>query len=324
MSKKALATALSVLVVAVLAVAGCASKSSVGSTGSTGTPPAAKEGPAVKVASLLDSEGVVLGSMVIQMLEANGIKTVDKTKFGTPEVVRKALLAGDVDASIDYTGSGQYYTGPEGDPVWTDHDKGYETIKQKDAANGLAWLTPSPANNSEYLGVMKSFSENNGIKTMEDLARWVNGGGDTKIVGDQSWMDSPVGLQGYEKAYAFKLGEEQKVGLSNGVTAQFIEALVAGRDGINVAEVYATDGGLAEQGIVVLADTKNVPPVYAPTPVFRQAIIDAYPEIPGILAPVFESLTTEKLQELNRDVAFGGMAGKDVAASYLKENGFLK
>ena len=108
------------------------------------------------------------------------------------------------------------------------------------------------------------------------------------------------------------------------MTAQFIEAVVKGTDGANVAEVYATDGGLAEQGLVVLTDSKNVPPVYAPTPVFREAIVKAYPEVASILAPVFKSLTTEKLQELNRAVAFDGKAGKVVAEEYLKENGFLK
>jgi osmoprotectant transport system substrate-binding protein len=276
------------------------------------------------VASLLDSEGVVLGSMVIQMLEANGIKTVDKTKFGTPDVVRKALLAGDVDATIDYTGSGQYYVGPEGDPLWRDPVLGYETIRDKDAENGLAWLSPAPANNSEFLGVMGDFAQANSLATMEDFAAYVNGGGETKLIGDQSWMDNPSGLLAYQEAYGFELADDQKIGLANGVTAQFIDALVNKTDGVNVAEVYATDGGLAEQGIVVLEDPKNTMPNYAPTPVFRQEIIDAYPEIPEILAPVFESLTMETLQELNRLVAFDGQAGKDVANQYLKDNGFLE
>lgn len=304
---------------ATLALAGCSGGGDRTTEGGQ-----SKQGPTVRVASLLDSEGVVLGSMVIQMLEANGIPTEDKTKFGTPDVVRKALLAGDVDATIDYTGSGQYYVGPEGDPLWNDPQKGYETIKEKDLENGLVWLTPAPANNSEYFGVKKEFAEANGLKSMEDFARYVNGGGAVKLIGDQSWMDNPAGLKAYEKAYGFTLRDDQKIGLANGVTAQFIQALVNGTDGVNVAEVYATDGGLAEQGILVLADPKNVPPVYRPAPVFRKEIVEAYPEIEAILKPVFESLTTETLQELNRQVAFAGRSGKDVAREYLVSKGFLK
>lgn len=312
--------ALAALLLTALGATGCAQPAE-----DTGTDtPAKQEGPTVTVASLLDSEGQVLGSMIIQMLEANGIKTEDKTKFGTPDVVRKALLSGDVDASVDYTGSGQYYVGPEDPELWSDPQRGYERIRSADESNGLLWLTPSPANNSEYLAVTAEFSEANSIKTMEDLAAYVKQGGKLKLIGDQSWIDSPAGLKGYEAAYGFKLKEDQKIGLSNGVTAQFIKAVVEGTDGANVAEVYATDGGLAEQGLVVLSDSKNVPPVYAPTPVFRADIIEAYPQIEDILAPVFKSLTTETLQELNRKVALGGESGKTVAEDYLMANGFLK
>lgn len=283
-----------------------------------------KKGPEVRVGSLLDSEGQVLGSMIIQMLEANGIKTVDKTKFGTPDVVRKALLAGDLDATVDYTGSGQYYVGPEGDALWSDPVKGYETVRSKDAENGLVWLTPADANNSEFFGVLKTFAKKNDLKTMEEFAAYVNAGGEIKLIGDQSWMDSPAGLKAYEKAYGFTLSADQKIGLSNGVTAQFIKAVVDGTDGANVAEVYGTDGGLADMGLVVLEDTKNVPPVYAPTPVFRAEIAEAYPELDDILAPVFESLTLEILQDLNKQVAVDGRNGADVARDYLTEKGFLK
>lgn len=284
----------------------------------------AKNGPEVRVGSLLDSEGQVLGAMIIQMLDSEGIKTVDNTKFGTPDVVRKALIAGDLDATIDYTGSGQYYVGPEGDTLWSDPVKGYETIKEKDVANGLAWLVPSPANNGEYFAVKKEFAQKNSIATMEDFAKYVNSGGVAKLVGDQSWMDNPSGLKAYEKAYGFTLESGQKIGLSNGVTTQFIKAVVDGTDGANVAEVYGTDGGLADMGMVVLTDTKSVPPVYAPTPVFRAEIVEAYPEIEGILAPVFESLTMEVLQDLNKQVAVDGKTGHDVAESYLTQGGFLK
>ncbi len=310
--------AAALLLAAALSAAGCTTTAEIPETVVE-----VKDGPEVRVASLLDSEGVVLGSMIIQMLEANGIKTVDRTKFGTPDVVRKALLAGDLDASIDYTGSGQFYVGPDDIDVWRDAERGYERIRAEDEKNGLIWLTPSPANNGEALAVTAEFAEENSLETMEDLAAYVNGGGEVVLIGDQAWMDSPTGMKAFEDAYGFTLAGEQKIGLSNGVTAQFIQAVVNGTDGANVAEVYATDGGLADQGLVVLTDSKGVPPVYAPTPVFREVILAAYPEIEEVLAPVFESLTVEVLQELNRQVAFGGRNGSDVAREYLTENGFL-
>jgi len=311
-------------VVALLVLTGCGSKTATApaETTKTVTP---KDGPEVKFGSYIDSEGSILGAMVVQMLEANGIKVVDKTKFGTPDVVRKAYLQGDLSGAIDYTGSGAFYVGPETDPVWSDPIKGYATVKAKDLAqNKVVWTTPAPANNTESIAVTKEFSEKNNLKTMEDFAAYVNNGGTVKLIGAQVWMDSPLGLKGYEEAYGFTLKKDQLIGLSNGVTSEFIKALANGTNGTNFAEVYATDGGLADLGLVVLTDSKSVPPVYAPTPVFRSEIVSAYPEIATILAPVFKTLTIEKLQELNKSVAIDGKDPKAVATEYLTAGGFLK
>ena len=324
MRKTTLALA-AVLVGALLLVPGCGTKTSSDKPAEATKTVTPKSGPEVKFGSYIDSEGSVVGAMVVQMLEANGIKVVDKTKFGTPDVVRKAYLQGDLSGAIDYTGSGAFYVGPETSPAWSDAVKGYELIKTKDlAANKIVWLTPAPANNTESIAVKKDFAAKNNLKSMEDFAAWVNKGGDVKLIGAQAWMDNPLGLKGYEKAYGFSLKKEQLIGLSNGVTAEFIKALANGTNGVDFAEVYATDGGLADVGLVVLADSKSVPPVYAPTPVFREEIIKAYPEMDSILAPVFKSLTIEQLQMLNKAVAIDGKNPKVVAKDYLTANGFLK
>jgi osmoprotectant transport system substrate-binding protein len=303
-------------------LAACGSDDAAGEPDSTA---AAAEGPVVKVGSLLDSEGTLLGSMVIQMLEANGIKTEDKTKLGTPEVVRAALLAGEIDATIDYTGSGQYYhDGEEGDPKWKNAEQAYEAIKELDlSANQIVWLAPAPANNSEFIATTKAFAEAESIVTMVDLADYVNAGGEVKLIAAQSWIDNPLGLLSYEEAYGFTLRDDQLIALSTGNTAEMLSALARGTDGVNFSLAYGTDGQLNELDLVIITDTKDIPPVYEPTPVFRAATLEAYPQIADILEPVFLSLDQAKLQELNARIAFGGEDPRAVATSYLEENGFL-
>jgi osmoprotectant transport system substrate-binding protein len=293
---------------------------------STTTSAAAVEGPVVKVGSLLDSEGTLLGSMVIQMLEANGIKTEDKTKLGTPEVVRAALETGEIDATIDYTGSGQYYhEGQEGDSKWKNAEQAYAAIRQLDMdANNIVWLTPAPANNSEFIATTQALADAESMKTMEDFAAHVNGGGTVKLIAAQSFIDNPLGLKGYEEAYGFTLSNDQLIALATGNTAEMLTALAKGTDGINFSLAYGTDGQLNELGLVILADSKDVPPVYEPAPVFKGAILEAYPQIEAILRPVFLSLDQAKLQELNARVAFGGEDPRAVATSFLEANGFLE
>jgi len=311
------------LVVLSIGVAGCAREERSADVGAAPVQPV--EGPPVRVGTFLDSEGALLGSMIIQMLEANGIQAVDNTRLGTPDVVRKALLEGEIDLQVDYTGSGQFYhAGEEGKDLWSDAALGLARIRELDReVNNLWWLTPANANNTELIATTREFAEANGLVTMEDFAEFINGGGQAKLIGAREWMDSSKGLAGFEEAYGFRMQPDQLIGLSHGVTAEMLKALAEGTDGVNFSLTYGTDGQLEDFGLVVLTDTKGVPPVYLPTPVASNEIMEAYPQIESILAPVFESLSLEGLQQLNRRVALAGEDAAAVAREYLKENGFI-
>lgn len=312
------------LVVLMLFASGCSSTEP--ETTDPARESAAPDCGPITVASLLDSEGGVLGNMVLQMLEANGYEVVDRTQLGTPDVVRAALLEGEISATIDYTGSGQFYLeGQEGLDVWSDAESAYATVSELDKEqNNLVWLQSAPANNTELIAAPTAVLEENDIVTMEDFAAYVNGGGEVKLIGAQSWMDSPTGLKGFEETYGFVLTDDQLVGLSTGVTAEMLKAAAEGTDGVNFTLAYGTDGQLDDLGLTIIEDPKSVPPVYEPAPVFRGEIIEQCPEIADILDPVFTSLDIKKLQQLNAAVAFEGLAPADVAHDYLVEYGFLE
>ena len=284
--------------------------------------PAVQKGP-VTVGSFIDSEGAVLGGMMVQILQKAGFEVVDKTELGTPEVVRQALVGGQIDLTLDYSGSGQYYHEGKAGPVWSDGARGYEAIRDLDkTVNDLRWLTPAKANNTESLAVKRSFSEQTGITDLPGLAAYINAGKPLKLICAASYAENPLGLLGLEEAYGFKLKPDQLISLSSGNTAEMLKALAEGND-VNVSLVYGTDGALDQLDLVVLADPKSIPPVYWPTPVLRGKLADQYPEIETLLKPVFESLTLEALQKLNAKVALGGEDADTVAKAYLEANGFL-
>ena len=58
-----------------------------------GTAGAPQAQDAVRVASKIDTEGALLGQIVLQLLQANGIRTVDRLQLGPTPIVRRALLA---------------------------------------------------------------------------------------------------------------------------------------------------------------------------------------------------------------------------------------
>ncbi len=282
--------------------------------------------PSVRVASMIDAEGNILGQMVLAVLEDAGIPTEDRTSLGTPDILRAALENHEVDLIIDYTGSGQYYHPEEAsDPsLWNDPQVGYETTKALDEALGFIWLSPAPANNTESIALRQEFAQANNLVDMQDLADYINAGNPFKLIAAAGFVENPMGLLGFEDAYGFKLSSDQLVVLSSGNTAEMLQALANQTDDINASLVYGTDGALTQLNLIVLEDPKHVPPVYLPAPIIRQDILENYPEIESLLKPVFESLDLVTLQSLNEKVAYQGLNAKDVAIDYLTEKQFIQ
>ena len=284
--------------------------------------------PPVSVATMLDSEGSILGHMIILVLNDEGIETVDRVNFGTPDILRAALENGEVDLVVDYTGSGQYYHPDEAmgkEDTWNDPVEGYAFTAQLDLdKNNLHWLTPAPANNTEAIAVTRAFASANNINTMTDLANYINSGQPFKLIAAAGFIENPKGLLGFEQAYGFKLTNDQLISLASGNTAEMLSALAAGTNDVNASLVYGTDGALDKLDLVVVEDTAFVPPVYLPAPVIRGDILAMYPTIEARLKPVFESLSLEVLQTLNAYVAYDGQDAQEVARTYLIENNFIR
>jgi len=84
----------------------------------------------VRVGSKIDTEGKLLGNIIVLALEANGIKTENKVSLGNTKIVRTALVAGEIDIYPEYTGNGAFMLGAEKSPAWKDLRAGYELAKK--------------------------------------------------------------------------------------------------------------------------------------------------------------------------------------------------
>lgn len=283
------------------------------------------QGDPIIVGSFVDTEGGILGNMILLTLEKNGYAVTDKVQFGTPDVHRNALIAGELQVGIDYTGNGQFYSEGIDEEVWNDALAGYEAIAAYDKENnGLIWLKPAKANNTEAIAMTKSFAEENGIVDMYDFADYANSGGVIKFITSQLFAEKYSGLLGMEEAYGFKLKPEQVIMLPHGNTAETISALANGTDGVNAALVYGTDGSLADLELVVIEDPLSIPPVYEPSAIIRSDVLGKYPEIGPIIEDVFETLDLETLQLLNKKVIVDGLSPREVAEEHLINEGILE
>jgi osmoprotectant transport system substrate-binding protein len=281
-------------------------------------------GDTVVVATKIDTEGGLLGNMILQVLDHAGIPTENKVQLGPTKIVRTAITSGEVDIYPEYTANAGFFFNVPDDAAWKNADQGYAKAQELDKAKNIVWLQPAPANNTWAVAVRKDLADQNKLKTMDDFGKWVAGGGKVKLAGSAEFAESPAALPAFQTAYGFKLTADQLLVLSGGDTAATEKAAAEQTSGVNAAMAYGTDGQLAALGLVVLEDTKGVQPVYEPAPTIRQATLDKYPQIKDLLDPVFKTLTLETLQTLNSKIAVDGEDAKKVATDYLTEKGFLK
>src|ERR1700721_2278818 len=108
----------------------------------------AQAADAVVVSSKIDTEGNLLGNVIAQVLQAHGVTTTNKISLGATPILRKAIVAGEIDIYPEYTGNAAFFFNKADDTLWKDAAAGYAEAKKLDYdANKIVWLAPAPATN---------------------------------------------------------------------------------------------------------------------------------------------------------------------------------
>jgi len=278
----------------------------------------------IVVSSKIDTEGGLLGNIILLALRDAGLPVQDKLQLGGTPIMRDAITAGQIDIYPEYTANGAFFFNEGDSDVWKDAAKGYARVAELDKAqNDIVWLDPSPANNTWAIALRQDVATENGLSTMSQLGEWIAGGGKVKLAASTEFVTSPAALPAFQQTYGFTLKPDQLVQLSGGDTAATIAAAAQQTSGVNAAMVYGTDGAIAEAGLLVMEDDKAVQPVYEPAPIVRAKVLADHPEIKEILAPIFATLNLQTLQSLNGRIQVGGEPAAAVAQDYLTEAGFL-
>lgn len=278
----------------------------------------------ITVSSKIDTEGGLLGNMILLALQDAGLPVQDRLQLGGTPIMRDAITSGQIDIYPEYTANGAFFFNEADSEVWKDAEAGYKRVAELDLEqNGIVWLQPSPANNTWAIALRQDLATENDLQTMTQMGEWIAGGGAIKLAASTEFVTSPAALPAFQETYGFTMSPDQLVQLSGGDTAATIAAAAQQTSGVNAAMVYGTDGGIAPAGLVVMEDDQGVQPVYQPAPIIRAEVLEAHPTIPDILAPIFASLDLETLQELNGRIQIGGEPAATVARDHLTQAGFL-
>ena len=265
------------------------------------------------------TEQLILGQITIQVLEDAGANVTDETGLVGSQVVREALIAGDIDMYWEYTGTGWITHLGNEQPVAGAQEQ-YDAVKEADAENGIAWLEPAPFNNTYAIAIASERADELGLATISDMTAYVNENPDeASLCGAAEFLARDDGLPGLQEAYGFEIPDDNLSELELGLIPTEIDT---GENCI-FGEVFATDARVASLGLTVLEDDEQFFPNYQPALNVRQEVLDANPELADLFAPVAEALDDATITAMNAQVEIDGEEPADVAAAFLEEQGLV-
>ncbi|MBX9749491.1 MAG: ABC transporter substrate-binding protein [Roseococcus sp.] len=270
----------------------------------------------IVVASKLDTEGQLLGNLIVLALERAGLPTESRLALGPTRIVRGALIAGEIDLYPEYTGNAAFFHRREDDAAWRDGERAFALAAELDRAQGLIWLDRAKANNTWAIAVRRDVATRERLATMSDFFA-AAGRGALRLAASAEFVESPAALPAFERTYGATFPRERIIVLPGGDTAVTMRAAAQGISGVDAAMVYGTDGGIAALDLVVMQDDRGAQIVYEPAPVVRAAVLERFPAIRPALAPVFASLDMAGLQRLNAKIVVEGRPARSVAQEML-------
>ncbi|CCQ16106.1 Glycine betaine/choline ABC superfamily ATP binding cassette transporter, binding protein [Rhodococcus sp. AW25M09] len=277
------------------------------------------EGAELTVGSKDFTEQIILGYILEFAMSAAGADVRDLTNISGSNSTRQAMIAGQVDLSYEYTGTGWInYQGNE-TPI-TDATEQFDAVRDADTENGIVWVNPAPMDNTYALATNRATAEQTGVKTLSDYAALVaRDPAASALCVETEFNSRQDGFPGLAATYGFDANAVPRQILQTGIIYQ------ATADGsqCKFGEVFTTDGRIKGLDLVVLEDDKNFFPRYNATVVIRSKIAEEYPQIAEITAPISAALTNDEITELNKQVDVDGREPADVARDWMVEKGFV-
>ncbi|WP_076480315.1 glycine betaine ABC transporter substrate-binding protein [Williamsia sterculiae] len=283
------------------------------------TPQPDLKGAKLVVGSKDFTEQVILGYILEFTLSAAGADVRDLTNIFGSNSTRDAMVAGQVDLTYEYTGTGWINYLKNEKPI-PDAREQYIAVRDADKKNGIVWLDPAPMDNTYALATNQANAKSTGVKTLSDYAALVKKDpSQATTCVETEFRSRQDGFPGMAAAYGFNPAAAPTQILQTGVIYQAIA-----NSNCKFGEVFTTDGRIKALNLVVLDDDKKFFPRYNASVTMREAIAQKYPSIAKVTAPVSAALTIPEITELNRQVDVDGREPADVARDWMVSKGFVK
>lgn len=276
--------------------------------------------PKIGIGSKNFTESIIVGEIIALLLEDNGYEVERQLNLGGTLIAHEAMVSGDIDTYVEYTGTGllailgEELPDRDDDTAGSLADQVYDIVAERYPEEfDVKWLEPWGFNNTYALAMRREQAEELGVTAISDLQEHT---GDLVVGAPQETLVREDGLPGLEKVYG--LDFQDAVGLEPGLMYQAVD-----EGDVDVITAFATDSRIQSMDLVLLEDDKEFYPPYHAAPVIRQDLLEAAPEVEDILNQLADALDDARMTELNYLADEEGQETIDVARQFLEEEGLI-
>ncbi len=264
---------------------------------------AAVDGPPIVIGAQDFGESAILAEIYSQALTAAGYTSSIQTLGGFRDISMGAFESGDINFAPEYVASLLEFLNEQAGEATGNVNESLAFLETALEPLGLEALEPAPGVDTNAFVVTAQTAETLGLESLSDLAAVA---GDLTLGGPADCATNPFCIPGLQQTYDADLSAGF-VGLDAGVVAT---ALANGE--IDVAVLFSTDGRIASENWVLLADDRNM---------LAAELIDVYgQDMADVVNAVSAKLTTPVLIELNRQYDVDKRDAREIASAWLAAN----
>lgn len=254
----------------------------------------------VKTGTKAFTESVILGELIRQSLEAEGIDAEIYKQLGGTRILWSALVRGEIDIYPDYTGTIT-------EEILADRDiSGKSELSAVLSEFGIRMSEPLGFNNTYALGMKRNRARELGVSVISDLRDHPQ----LRYGFSNEFMDRRDGWPGLREAYS--LEPDRVDGLEHSLAYRGLD-----EGTIDVIDLYSTDPEIQYYDLIVLRDDRSFFPDYEAVILYRDAIESVAGDA---IARLEGAISTEEMIALNAAVKLDGVPDAVAASEFLYEN----
>ncbi len=254
----------------------------------------------LQIGSKAFTESVILGEILTQLARAGGAQTTHRRALGGTRVLWDALLAGDINAYPEYTGTLTQ------ELLAAEAIEGETALREALAARGLRMSAPLGFHNGYALGVREELARRLGLRRISDLREHPA----LKLGFGNEFMDRSDGWPGLRARY--RLPQQDVRGLDHDLAYR---GLVSGD--LQVTDLYTTDAEIAYYGLRTLEDDLGYFPRYEAVILYRETLARRAPEVVDLFEGLAGRIDAPAMIAMNARVKLEGATEAQVASAFL-------